>query len=86
VLGDSYHVSQTPVDLIDKPHAAKETEVVHCVADSGRAGQFIAAQCAKADFIAASSDPVQWIRSRRKCCLETSEQTLCAKRWMKNFR
>jgi hypothetical protein len=74
------------VSLMDKHHAAREAVVVHCVAGCGRTGQFIVAWCAKAGFIPEGTDPVQWIRARRKCCLETSEQTNCAKRLMNKYR
>jgi protein-tyrosine phosphatase len=74
------------VRLMDRHHAAREAVVVHCVAGCGRTGQFIVAWCAKAGFIPAKDDPVQWIRARRKYCLETREQTECAKRWMSRHR
>ena len=74
------------IEAMDRHHAAKEPAVVHCVAGCGRTGQFIIAWCAKAGFIPKGADPVQWIRERRKCCLETGEQIDCAKRLMKRYR
>lgn len=71
--------------LMDKHHAAKEAVVVHCVAGCGRTGQFIIAWCAKAGFIPKGMDPVQWIRTKRKCCLETPQQISCAKRLSQKY-
>jgi hypothetical protein len=41
---------------------------------------------AKADFISAKADSVQWIRAGRKCCLETHEPMDSAKRWMQKLK
>lgn len=73
------------IEIMDRHHAAKEPAVVHCVAGCGRTGQFLIAWCAHAGFIPKGKDPVQWIREKRKCCLETGEQEACARRLMKKF-
>ncbi len=76
----------TFIELMDKHHKAGEAVVIHCVAGCGRTGQFIIAWCAKAGFIPKGTDPVQWIRSMRKCCLETREQESCAKRLCQKYK
>ena len=59
------------LDLMDKHHAAREAVVVHC---------------ARAGYIPKNADPVQWIRARRKCCLETGEQINCAQQLTRKHR
>jgi protein-tyrosine phosphatase len=64
--------------LMDEHHKKSEPVVIHCVAGCGRTGQFIVAWCAKAGFIPKGANPVDWLRAKRSCCLETKEQINCA--------
>lgn len=59
--------------------------VIHCVAGCGRTGQFILAWCAKAGHFTKGVDPVQWLRSKRQCCLETEEQIKFSKEMVKRY-
>ena len=74
------------IKIMDEHHAKKEAVAIHCVAGCGRTGQFIIAWCAKAGFIPKGMDPVDWIRRKRRCCLETKQQVACAQRLCKKFR
>ncbi len=74
------------VELMDEHHRKKEPVVVHCVAGCGRTGQFIVAWCAAAGYIPKGTDPVDWIRARRRCCLETEDQMKCARRLTQRYR
>ncbi|WP_018968566.1 protein-tyrosine phosphatase family protein [Rubritalea marina] len=73
------------IEIMDKHHAAGESVVIHCVAGCGRTGQFIVAWCSKAGLIPNNLNPVEWIRSKRRCCLETGAQEQCAKRLYKKY-
>ncbi len=77
---------ETFVNLMDDHHQKNEAVVVHCVAGCGRTGQFIIAWCAKAGFIPEGKNPVDWIRERRRCCLETGAQLECARRLTKQYQ
>lgn len=73
------------IEIMDQHNRVGEPVVIHCVAGCGRTGQFIIAWCASAGFIPKGTNPVDWIRARRKCCLETKEQIKCARRFTDKF-
>lgn len=74
------------IEIMDKHHAANESVVIHCVAGCGRTGQFIVAWCSKAGLIPKNQNPVEWIRKKRRCCLETGAQEQCARRLYKQYQ
>ncbi len=72
---------------ITKKHEDKgQSIVVHCVAGCGRTGQMLVAYAAHNGLISNHEDPVRWIRSKRKCCLETEEQKEFARKITKKFQ
>lgn len=73
------------IDKADKHHSAGEPVVVHCVAGCGRTAQFIVAWAAHRGLIAKAVDPVDWIREKRHCSLETEQQKVQARRFARLF-
>ena len=74
------------IQIMEKHQQKKESVVIHCVAGCGRTGQFIVAWCAKAGHIPKGKNPVEWIRSKRRCCLETGAQESCARRLTQKYK
>ena len=72
--------------IMEQHNAAGESVVIHCVAGCGRTGQFIVAWCAKQGHIPKGANPVDWIRAKRQCCLESKEQINCAIRLCQKFK
>jgi len=68
------------LELTKKHDAQKDPVVIHCVAGCGRTGQFIVAWGAHNGIIPKNMDPVKWIRTYRKCSLETKEQMSFARK------
>jgi protein-tyrosine phosphatase len=60
--------------------------VIHCVAGCGRTAQFVLAIAAKHNLIPENVDPIDWIRSRRPCSLETREQIKFALIFVQKFQ
>jgi len=58
----------------DKYFIVNKAIVIHCVAGCGRTAQFVIAWAAHFNYIPKDIDPVNWIRNRRPCSLETKEQ------------
>jgi len=73
------------VTLMDQHHAAGEAVVSPPCGGLRKDGAVHRGLVRQGGVHPADTDPVPWIRARRKCCLETREQTACAQRWMKKL-
>ncbi len=62
------------IDITDKHGEKGEAMVTHCVAGCGRTGQMIIVWAAKNGQIPNDVDPVEWLRKKRPCSLETKKQ------------
>ena len=73
------------LSICDTHGNQNEPIVVHCVAGCGRTGQFVIAWAAHNGYLPNGMDPVKWIRTFRKCSLETKEQMDLARKIAKKY-
>ena len=60
--------------------------VIHCIAGCGRTGVMATIWASYFGFIPEGEDPVQWIRKRRACSLESSLQVRFAREMGKKYK
>ena len=73
------------LDLTEKYQHENKPMVVHCIAGCGRTGQMLAIWGIEMGIITNNDDPVTWIRSKRKCAVETLEQQIFVRKWKKRI-